>query len=96
MGMSLADFSSCTPAEFYEVYAHWREKEELRDRSSWEQVRVLCAHVLRPWVRKRLKAEDVFALPWDGGGKPSETEVLTEEERKARYEAAKKRYGIIG
>lgn len=82
------------------MYSSWRESEERRYRSGWEQTRVLCISFLQPWTRQKLSARDVLPLPWDatnGDGDSDGEELsedLSEEERKARYEAAKKRYGI--
>ena len=91
--MSLSDFCSCTPFEFNEVYEAWRDGEERSLRNGWEQTRVVCQSMLQPYSKRKLSARDVFPLPWDDEGR-EEPEELTEEERKARYEAAKKRYGI--
>ena len=93
MGMGFSDFCSCTPSEFREVYEAWKLHDEYSVRSSWEQTRVLCTAMLQPYSKKKLRVRDVFPLPWDRKGQ-QEADALSEAERKAQYEAAKKRYGI--
>ena len=93
MGLGLEDFCSCTPSEFWKIYESWHERAELTFRAGWEQTRILCASVLQPYSKKRLSAQDIFSLPWDGKDEDEE-EKMTVEERKARYEVAKKRFGI--
>lgn len=90
--MSLQDFCSYTPSEFRAVYDAWRKQRDYDDRESWEQTRRLCVSILQPWSKKALTGRDVFSLPWDKSERKEEQ--LSEDERKARYEAAKKRYRI--
>lgn len=92
--MSLADFCSCTPFEFNAVYEAWQHSEERLLRNGWEQTRVMCQSMIQPYSKRKLSAKDIFPLPWDHEVQEEEVEVLTEEERAARYAAAKKRYGI--
>ena len=92
MGLGLDDFCSCTPSEFWKAYEAWHDQRESVVRESWEQTRVMCASFLQPYSKKRLTGKDVFPLPWDGS--QEKEEEVNEEERRARYEAAKKRYGI--
>ena len=94
MGLGLDDFCCCTPSEFWKVYESWQTQTEHVLRESWEQTRVLCASVLQPYSKKRLSGRDVFPLPWDAKKEKKKEENISEEERRARYEAAKKRYGI--
>lgn len=94
MGLGLDDFCSCTPSEFWKCYASWQQQAEMEQRESWEQTRVLCASMLQPYSKKRLSGRDIFPLPWDGKEEEEKKESISEEERKARYEAAKRRYGI--
>lgn len=93
--MSRLDFCQCTPAEFKAIYDKWNEKQQQEERTQWEQTRALCRCMLQPHSKKSLKATDVMKFPWDEKPREKiEEEELTPEERKARYEAAKKRYGI--
>ena len=92
MGLGLDDFCCCTPSEFWKIYESWQTQAEYVMRDNWEQTRVLCASMLQPYIKKRLSGRDVFPLPWDG--KKKEEEHISKKERDARYEAAKKRYGI--
>ncbi len=93
--MSLEDFCRCTPSEFRHVFDAWTREKEAQTHQTWEQVRLMSAMVLQPWCKKRLKPTDVFALPWDPGEKErAEQENISEEERKQRFQAALKRYGL--
>lgn len=97
MGLGLDDFCSCTPSEFWKIYESWQTQAEHAERESWEQTRVLCASMLQPYSKKRLRGRDVFPLPWDDQSvamASRQTEPISDVERQARYEAAKKRYGI--
>ena len=93
MGMSFTDFCSFTPFEFNAVYKAWNDEQERMLRQDWEQTRIVCQMVLSPYCKRRLKAKDVFPLPWDNV-RTEEPEEISKEERAARYKAAKKRYGI--
>lgn len=93
LGMSLQDFCSCTPSEFKKVYEAWRDNAQRLMREGWEQTRTICICSMQPYSKKRLDPKNIMPLPWDRKQKKKEPE-MTREERKARYEAAKKRYGI--
>lgn len=45
--------------------------------------------------KKRLKAQDVCLFPWEIKEQENREEPLDKTERQERYEAAKKRYGIV-
>ena len=82
IGMSEDDFARCTPAE-------------VKERGEWERNRWLALCVLQPWSKKRLKAHDVCLFPWEIKEQENREEPLDKTERQERYEAAKKRYGIV-
>lgn len=63
-------------------------------RDGWEQTRTICICSMQPYSKKRLVPDEVMPLPWDKGQEQGKQPALTREERQARYEAAKKRYGI--
>ena len=88
--MSRQDFCHCTPSEFQKIFTKWQEHAERADRVSWEQTRTLCLYMISPYTKKTLKPEDIMQFPWEK--KTEQTEVITEEERKRRYEVAKKNY----
>lgn len=48
---------------------------------------------MQPYYKESLDPKKMIPLPWDRESGESKPE-MTREERKARYEAAKKRYGI--
>jgi len=89
----MEDFSRCTPSEFYEVWRAYVSREERLERVAWERTRMAALTSLQPWSKKRLEATDVMKFPWDERGS-GDAEELSAEERAARFEAAKKRYGL--
>lgn len=91
--MSIDDFARCTPAEFWQVAEQWRKRAEAVERGEWERSRWLAVCMLQPWSKKQLKAEDVCLFPWEQKETPPERQLSADEQR-ARYEAAKRRYGI--
>lgn len=93
IGMSRQDFCHCTPSQFKAIYDSWADTQNRAERLSWEQTRSLCLCMVQPHCKKQLRAEDIMKFPWDAKIKDPDAD-LTPEERKARYEAAKKRYGI--
>ena len=95
MGMSLDDFSRCTPEEFRSVFDNWQELREYRMKESWEQIRMVCLCVLQPHSKNALSAKDVLSFPWDeNSDRENETDNLSKEEIMARFEAAKRVYGF--
>lgn len=95
IGMSLSDFERCTPSEFRAVFDAWHARTETMERAAWEQTRQICVCVLQVGSKRPLDARVVFPLPWDETIGKSRPERLSDTELKARYEAAKKRYGIV-
>lgn len=92
--MSIDDFARCTPAEFWQVCEQWRKSAEAVERGEWERSRWQALCFLQPWSKKQLKAEDVCVFPWEQKKETPPERQLSAEEQRARYEAAKKRYGI--
>jgi len=90
--MSLDDFFRCTPSEFYCIWKAWQEREELRGRDAWERTRMEVVTILQPHARHRLDAHDVLKFPWDE--KEAVVEQVSDEDRRKRFEEAKKRYGL--
>lgn len=95
IGMSEDDFARCTPAEFNAIVEQWRKREEVKERGEWERNRWLALCVLQPWSKKRPKAQDFCLFPWEIKEQENREEPLDKTERQERYEAAKKRYGIV-
>lgn len=91
--MSVEDFERCTPSEFTEIGKIWIEREENISRRGWEQTRLMSFYSIKPYLKPGVTAEQVFPLPWDSKGK-RENQEISKEEFKARYEAAKKRWGL--
>lgn len=92
--MSIDDFARCTPAEFWSVSEQWRKRVEAVERGEWERSRWQALCILQPWSKKQLKAEDVCVFPWEQKQETPPERQLSAEEQRARYEAAKRRYGI--
>lgn len=91
MGMSHDDYCSCTPSEFWKIYELWSEQRDAMVKDEWDRTRMLCLSMVQPYSKKKLSGRDVFPLPWD---KQDEEQPMSKQERKTRYEEAKKRYGI--
>lgn len=93
IGMSRDDFDRCTPSEFYEAWNRWATLHRDGERSSWERARVLAMYIIQPYTKSKLTARDVLPFPWDDEGEKQAVDI-SPEERKERFEAAKKRYGL--
>jgi hypothetical protein len=98
VGMSMEDFCRCTPSEFEAIWEQWREREDMGVREAWERSRWVAMCVLQPWVKKSLRPRDVVEFAWERaeGTEIAERTVEAEsaEDVRARYAAAKARYGL--
>lgn len=94
MGMSCRDFERCTPTEFRWAWVKWNETEERREHGAWERMRYECLCLLQPYSRKRMSVADVMVFPWEREGKDVVCDVVSDEEIKDRYAAARSRYGL--
>jgi hypothetical protein len=98
VGMSLRDFERCTPSEFKAVWEAWQGREQRRERTSWEQTRLLCTTLLQPYSKKALRVRDVMEFPWDTDVAPEEAPAApkqpTREEEMERYRQAIRRAGL--
>lgn len=96
IGMSMCDFERCTPAEFYEVWSRWQEREQQDQRDAWEQTRMLALFMVQPWSKTRLTVQDILTFPWDNRQHPDCSIVNGDDSSniEARFEAARKRYGL--
>lgn len=97
IGMSMQDFERCTPSEFRAVFDAWNGREERRERGEWERVRMSCLCSIQPYSKKRLGVTDVMEFPWEKEEKREKSKERREEsmeEIKARYEAARRRFGL--
>ena len=90
MGLGMDDFCRLTPREFQAAYDSWAEGREALTRDSWERMRMLATITIQPHVRKKLRADELLPLPWDGKGKSEAAEVSAEED-KERLERLVKR-----
>ena len=93
IGMSRRDFEQCTPSEFAEVAERWHAQQQFQEQSEWERARWTGMCILQPWSKKTLKPRDIATFPWEEKT-THKKETLTPEEERARYEAAKQRYGL--
>lgn len=95
VGMSMDDFCRCTPSEFQEVFEAWNTLRENQEHTAWERVRMQCLCSLQPYSKKQLSASDIMEFPWEKKAQPSERSAESTEDIKARYEAVKKRMGLV-
>lgn len=93
IGMSREDFERCTPFEFYKAWERWAEAKRDAERNEWERTRVLALFAIQPYAKSNLQAHDVLPFPWDEKLEEKREEV-SKDEFNARFEAAKKRYGL--
>lgn len=63
------------------------------ERNEWERTRVLALFAIQPYAKSNLQAHDVLPFPWDEKQEEKREEV-SKDEFNARFEAAKKRYGL--
>ena len=88
MGMSLDDFCSMSPHDFFGTLRSWhRTKVE----QPWEQTRFLACCLLQPWSKKRLRPEDVCSFQWDRKG--TKKAHPAEPSTRQRFEELKRRCG---
>lgn len=86
--LTFEDFCLLTPFEFSEVVSAVHEQEELHQRETWEQLRVLGTLTVSPWAKGSLKPRDVLPLPWDNEVQDEGThEIASKEEASARFHA---------
>lgn len=94
IGMSMQDFERCTPSEFKAIFDAWNRGRERLERSEWERVRMSCLCALQPYSKKKLNATDIMKFPWEKQEANNERREETREEVNARYEEAKRRFGL--
>ena len=94
IGMSMQDFERCTPSEFKATFDAWNRGRERLERSEWERVRMSCLCALQPYSKKKLNATDIMKFPWEKQEANNERREETREEVNARYEEAKRRFGL--
>lgn len=83
VGLRLADFEALTPDELDEVLKQYTEQEEARQRSGWEQARMIAFSAVAPHSKRIRRPTDLLKFEWDG--KPlrkEEDEKMTLEERR--------------
>ena len=83
VGLRLADFEALTPDELDEVRKQYTEQEEARQRSGWEQARMIAFSAVAPHSKRIRRPTDLLKFEWDG--KPirkEEDEKMTLEERR--------------
>ena len=79
------------------VWEAHEERESLRHKTGWEQMRTAAMFSLLPWSKKTLRPQDVMTFPWEGEATAPETKKApTEAELKERRDQAAARYGLKG
>lgn len=94
IGMSMQDFERCTPSEFKATFDAWNGGRERLERGEWERVRMSCLCSLQPYSKKKLRPADIMEFPWEKQEVKTERREETREEVNARYEKAKRRFGL--
>lgn len=87
--MSLDDFCSMTPHEFYLTLRSWHRTHV---EQSWEQTRLVACCLLQPWSKKQLRPEDVMRFDWDEKKTASACPARKQSTRQ-RFEELKRRCG---
>lgn len=107
MGLSVDDFLGMDTDEFDASSKAFGEHEDMLERERWERMRLLGLMTVQPWSKKKLTAEKLLPLPWDGDrtlkdGAPKDTAQnhtnpdggrLTKAEHRARAEEMRKLLG---
>lgn len=94
IGISMQDFERCTPSEFKAIFDAWNGGCERIERSEWERVRMSCLCSLQPYSKKKLRPADIMEFPWEKQLVKTQRHDETREEVNARYEKAKRRFGL--
>ena len=81
MGMSMNDFSRCTPSEFSIAYKVWQEKEQRLERESWEQTRFLACFMLQPHSKRKLLPTDICRFSWENQPQDEKEESISTKDR---------------
>ena len=66
MGLSVDDFLGMDTDEFDATSKAFGEHEDMLERERWERMRLLGLMTVQPWSKKKLTAEKLLPLPWDG------------------------------
>ena len=92
VGLRLADFEALTPDELDEVLKQYTEQEEARQRSGWEQARMIAFSAVAPHSKRIRRPTDLLKFEWDGKPlrKEEEERMTLEERRKLMDELAEK------
>ena len=102
MGLSVDDFLGMDTDEFDATSKAFGEHEDMLERERWERMRLLGLMTVQPWSKKKLTAEKLLPLPWDGDRAPKDTTQnhiehdgarLTKAEHRARAEKMRKLLG---
>lgn len=92
VGLRLADFEALTPDELDEVLKQYTEQEEARQRSGWEQARMIAFSAVAPHSKRIRRPTDLLKFEWDGKPlrKEEEERMTLEERRRLMDELAEK------
>ena len=65
--MTWHEFYDATPREFFNRLEGFQEAEEMRQRSAWEQARMISYYAIAPHLQKGRdnRMEKILPLPWD-------------------------------
>lgn len=86
MRLPLTELYAMDLSEFFAAYDGWVRLEQMHERANLERTRWLAAVSLTPYSDRALTPHDLMPLPGDN----ATDDTITEEDFKARQEAALK------
>jgi len=89
--MDIQSFYHLSPGEFEVIYKRWTESNERDKQNSWEQIRLVCYHAIRPYMKRKTSLKKFMPLPWDNKKKIKSQEGRKRDPR--RFNMLKKKYG---
>jgi hypothetical protein len=87
--MDIHTFYHLSPQEFEVIYRHWAERSDTDNRKNWEQVRLICYHAIRPYMKRSISLTKFMPLAWDKKSKS----LRSRKKDPKRFEMLKKKYG---
>jgi len=80
--LQLDYYLSLTPVQFFNTIEGFRNLEKARNRTSWEQARLVALTVAQVNSTKTVKPTDIIEFDWDNEDKQTEVvDIKAERER---------------
>ena len=93
MGMDIQSFYHLSPDEFRVVRERWAKQRDNDWKKNWEQVRLICYHSIRPYLKRSIKLNRFMPFTWDKGRKGKIRSTTGRKRDPKRFEMLKKKYG---